>query len=64
VYTKKLYRQFSFITVNDGKTLRALRNFPSYGRRSAAAFGPDEKVSGQVRRFERAARVEITKIKA
>lgn len=62
-YSKKLYRQFSFITVNNGNNPRALRNFSSYGRRSAAAFGSDEKISQQVRRFERAALREIAKLK-
>ena len=64
VYSKKLYRRFSYITVNDGVSLRALRNFSSYGRRSAAAFGSDEKVSQQVRRFERAALRKIAELKA
>jgi hypothetical protein len=64
VYSKKLYRRFSYITVNDGTSVRALRNFSSYGRRSAAAFGSDEKISQQVKRFERAALREIAKLKA
>ncbi len=63
VHTKKLYRRFSLIKINDGTSIRALRNFSSYGRRSAAVFGPDEKISQQVKRFERAARRELTALK-
>lgn len=63
VYRKKLYKRFAYITVHDGKSSWALRNFSSYGRRSAEAFGSDEKISGQVRRFERAAQREIAKLK-
>jgi RNA-directed DNA polymerase len=64
IYSKKLYRRFSYITVNDGGSSRALRNFSSYGRRSAAALGLNEKVSQQVRRFERAAQHKIAELKA
>lgn len=63
VYRKKLYKRFAYITVHDGTSSRALRNFSSYGRRSAEAFGSDEKISEQVRRFERAAQREIAKLK-
>lgn len=64
VHTKKLYRRFSHIKVNDGVSVRTLRNFSSYGRRSAAAFGADEKISGQVKRFEQAALRELAALKA
>ncbi len=64
VHTKKLYRRFSHIKVDDGLALRTLRNFSSYGRRSAEAFGPNEKITRQVKRFERAALREIVKLKA
>jgi RNA-directed DNA polymerase len=64
VHTKKLYRRFSYIKVHDGDTLRTLRNFSSYGRRSADSFGPGEKISRQVRRFEQFALREIAKLKA
>jgi RNA-directed DNA polymerase len=63
VHTKKLYRRFSLIKVNDGTSVRALRNFSSYGRRSAAAFGPGEKISHQVKRFEKAALRAIAELK-
>lgn len=63
VHTKKLYRRFAYIKVHDGETLRTLRNFSSYGRRSADAFGQGEKISRQVRRFEQAALREIAKLK-
>lgn len=63
-HTKKLYRRFAFIKVNDGDATRTLRNFSSYGRRSADAFGRGEKVSRQVKRFEQAALREIAKLKA
>lgn len=64
VHTKKLYRRFAYIKINDGISPRALRNFSSYGRRSAEAFGRDEKISRQVKRLERAALREISKLKA
>jgi hypothetical protein len=64
IYCKRLYRRFSYINVHDGASSRALRNFSSYGRRSAAALGLGEKVSKQVNRFERAALREIAKLKA
>lgn len=64
VYTKKLYRRFSQIKVHDGNMLRTLRNFSSYGRRSSIAFGDDEKIVRQVKRFERTVRQEIAKLKS
>jgi RNA-directed DNA polymerase len=63
VHTKKLYRRFAYIKVHNGDTLRTLRNFSSYGRRSADAFGLDEKITRQVKRFEKAAQREIGKLK-
>lgn len=62
-HTKKLYRRFAYIKIHNGETLRTLRNFSSYGRRSADAFGQGEKISRQVRRFEQAALREIAKLK-
>lgn len=59
VYTKRLFRRFSHLKVRDEKGIRTIRNFSSYGRRSAAAFGAEEKISQQVKRFERAARKAI-----
>ncbi len=64
VHTKKLYRRFSYLEINDGTCIRALRNFSSYGRRSVAVFGADEKISRQLNRFERAARRELAALKA
>jgi hypothetical protein len=64
VHTKKLYRRFAYIKVHDGDTIRTLRNFSSYGRRSADAFGQGEKISRQVRHFEQAALREIANLKA
>ncbi len=62
VHTKKLYRRFSHIKINEEGALRTLRNFSSYGRRSAAAFGTNQKIIRQVRRFEQAALREIAKL--
>lgn len=59
VYTKKLFRRFSHLKVRDDEGLRIVRNFSSYGRRSAATFGSGEKITQQVKRFERAALKEI-----
>ena len=64
VFTKKLYRRFTHIKVDDGTSIRTLRNFSSYGRRSAEAFGADEKISNQVKRFERAALLKLAALKA
>lgn len=55
---------FTHLKVNDGISIRTLRNFSSYGRRSAAAFGPDAKILQQVKRFERAALRELAALKA
>lgn len=44
VYTKRLRRRF---------TPLAFRNFSSYARRSASIFGGDEKITQQIRRFEK-----------
>ncbi|GLK73713.1 group II intron reverse transcriptase domain-containing protein [Ancylobacter dichloromethanicus] len=63
-HTKKLYRRFAYLKVYDGDTLRTLRNFSSYGRRSADAFGQGEKINRQVKRFEQVALREIKKLKA
>lgn len=62
-YTKRLYRRFTHLKVRDDKGLRIVRNFSSYGRRSAAAFGGDEKISQQIKRFERVALREIENLK-
>lgn len=43
-YTKSLRRRFSPLQ---------FRNFSSYGRKSAQAFGNGEKITHQIRRFER-----------
>ena len=63
-HTKKLRRQFTYIKLYDGNILRPLRNFSSYGRRSAIAFGGDEKISTQLKRLERAVQRELTALKA
>lgn len=62
-HTKRLYRRFTHLKVRDKEGLRIVRNFSSYGRRSAAAFGGDEKISQQIKRFERAALREIEMLK-
>ena len=54
VWTKKLRRRF---------TQLQFRNFSSYGRRSAAAFGDDEKIKNQIRRFERAVEREFDELR-
>ena len=62
-YTKRLYRRFAHLKVRDDEGVRVVRNFSSYGRRSAAAFGDDEKITQQIKRLERAALYEIEKLK-
>lgn len=61
-HTKRLYRRFTHLKVRDEEGIRVVRNFSSYGRRSAAAFGGDEKISHQIKRFERAALREIEEL--
>ena len=63
VHTKRLYRRFSHLKVCDEEGVRTVRNFSSYGRRSADAFGENEKITPQIKRFERAALREIEKLK-
>lgn len=63
-YTKRLRRRFCNIKVFDGTAVRPLRNFSSYARRSAKAFGENEKITRQVKRLERAADREFAKLKA
>jgi len=63
-FTKRLYRRFSHLKVKDEDGIRTIRNFSSYGRRSAAAFGPGEKITNQVKRFERAAARQLKALKA
>lgn len=63
-HTKRLRRRFSHLKVKDDQGIRTIRNFSSYGRRSAAVFGIDEKITGQVKRFERAAQKELALLKA
>jgi len=63
VHTKRLYRRFTHLKVRDDEGVRIVRNFSSYGRRSASAFGDDEKITQQIRRFERAALREIQELK-
>lgn len=63
-YTKKLNRRFTYIKIHDSDMIRTLRNFSSYGRRSADAFAEGETILRQVKRFERAALREIAKLKA
>lgn len=53
-WTKRLRRRFTGLQ---------FRNFSSYGRRSAAAFGNGKKITRQVRRFEQGAEREIEELK-
>lgn len=62
-HTKRLYRRFTHLKVHDDEGVRIVRNFSSYGRRSAAAFGGSEKITKQIRRLERAALREICELK-
>lgn len=64
IHTKRLQRRFSFIKVNDGETVKTLRNFSSYARRSADAFEDGQKIVKQAKRLERAARAELAALKA
>lgn len=54
-YTKRLFRRFSHLKIRDADGLRTIRNFSSYARRSATAFGDEEKITQQAKRFEREA---------
>jgi hypothetical protein len=59
LHTRKLRKRFSLIV--DGSTGRILRNFPSYGYRSADAFDDGAKIRSQVQRLERLLAREIAK---
>ena len=63
VYTKQLYRRFTYLKVNDGTGTQTIRNFSSYGRRSAEAVGGGKKILRQVKRLERVALIELAKLK-
>lgn len=54
VFTKRLWRRFAPLQ---------FRNFSSYARRSAIAFGGQQKIVSQVRKFERAFEREIERLK-
>ena len=54
-FTKRLHRRF---------TALQFRNFSSYARRGAVAFGGGSKITKQVRKFERAAERELASLKA
>ncbi|WP_343117233.1 antiviral reverse transcriptase Drt2 [Ostreiculturibacter nitratireducens] len=62
-HTKRLNRRFTHLKVRDDDGVRVVRNFSSYGRRSAEAFGENEKITKQIKRFERAALREIEELK-
>jgi hypothetical protein len=54
IFTKKLRRRFTSLP---------MRNFSSYARRSAKSFGNGEKISRQIKRFERAFERELKALK-
>lgn len=64
VFTRKLYRRFSYIRVQKGTTIDTVRNFCSYARHSAKSFDDGSKILRQVKRFEKAALAEIKKLKS
>jgi RNA-directed DNA polymerase len=55
VFTRSLRKKFSLITLRSQGNNVLLRNFSSYARKSAEVFGGEEKISRQIRRFERKA---------
>lgn len=63
VRTKRLQKRFAPIQVNDGAKTRTVRNFSSYARRGAEAFGGDQKITQQVRKLERTAQQKIQALK-
>ena len=63
VYTKQLYRRFTNLKVNNRTGPQTVRNFSSYARRSAKAFGDGKKILKQVKRLERAALTELAELK-
>ena len=63
IHTKRLVKRFQAISSIVEDIPRPVRNFSSYARRSAAAFGPDDKILHQVRRLEREALSEIRRLK-
>lgn len=63
IYTKSLRRRFLSLKVRGEDGLRIIRNFSSYGRRSANEFEKGEIILKQVKRLERIASQEIAKLK-
>jgi len=63
IHTKKLFRRFSYLKVRDDNGARVLRNFSSYARRGATAFGGNQKILAQAKRFERAALKAISRLR-
>ena len=63
-HTKRLWRRFSYLKVKNDVGVRTIRNFSSYGRRSAVVFGEDEKITKQVKRFEKGVLRELAKLKS
>jgi len=59
VFTKRLIRRFQLLKVQNTKGVRTIRNFSSYARHSADAFGAHEKINDQIKRFEKKALQEI-----
>ncbi|MGG5890036.1 reverse transcriptase/maturase family protein [Falsiroseomonas sp. HC035] len=64
VYLKKLTRRFTCVKVNRVDGLKTIRNFSAYGRRSCGSFAANQKIKHQVKRLEKAAALEIAKLKA
>ena len=64
IFTRRLRRRFTYLNVFDGTTTRTIRNFSSYARRSADSFGKGEKITKQIKKFEKAANEEFKKIKS
>jgi RNA-directed DNA polymerase len=64
IHTKRLNRRFSNIKICDNGTIKSLRNFSSYARRSAEAFGDGTRIVAQIRRLESTAQKEIAALKA
>lgn len=53
IFKKKLLRRYSYIKILSENSTKTLRNFSSYGRRSADSFNNSKKIMRQLRRFEK-----------
>lgn len=63
ILVQKLYKKHQYIRVSKGGAIYPVRNFPSYVRARAAAFGGGKKMLRQAKRLEKRVSAEMKKFK-